>query len=293
MVIRCSTTAAVAFITLVCVLPHENLPAQDTHIYDRLTSINTVSDTGPAREQIYSINDILYCTGESEAASANNAAAKLMAEGDYRAAAAALTTALPHAPLFFPFRFNLGICCIYLEDLDTARMHLTKAAYLVPEYPQTYLQIGYIYDRWGKDDIALEYYKKSLQRNPNGLSALVLIGDNYFKRNQIEMALQYYDRALQTDPKYPDALLGRAKIHFVREEYFKCVVQIKSITITGNYDKALHYYYAESAFKLKDYATAHEQYRTLLRYRTDRFFIAYSPFLIQHKIDLCARFIER
>ena len=44
------------------------------------------------------------------------------------------------------------------------------------------------------------------------------------------MALQYYDRALQTDPKYPDALLGRAKIHFVREEYFKCVVQINPLS---------------------------------------------------------------
>ena len=70
-------------------------------------------------------------------------------------------------------------------------------------------------------------------------------------------------------------------------------MQIKSIDLSGDYDKALHYYYAESAYKLKDYQTAYDQYTALLRYRTDKFFLTNSLLLIQHKLDLCRRFVER
>lgn len=243
--------------------------------------------------QIYSKNDILFCTGESMAARENNRAASLMEAGDFSGAADVLEAALMHAPLFFPYRYNLGMCRLYKSEFPSALLHLKKALHLVPEYSRTYIQIAYIYDRLGEVDTAIDYYRSALRRNPKELEALTLIGDLYFNRKQVETASQYYSRAIEVDHRYPNGLLGMAKIHFYRCEYFKAMVQIKSIDLSGDYDKALHYYYAESAYKLKDYQTAYDQYTALLRYRTDKFFLTNSLLLIQHKLDLCRRFVER
>ena len=70
-------------------------------------------------------------------------------------------------------------------------------------------------------------------------------------------------------------------------------VKIKSIAPGSDYDISLHYYYAECAYKLRDYKTAFEQYTTLLKFRTDKFFLTNSVELIKHKLRLCKRFIER
>ncbi len=242
--------------------------------------------------QIYSKNDILFCTGDDPAGKANNQAAELMLAGDFEGAKKILLAALKEDALFLPFRYNLGICCLYLYQLDEALLHFTKARQIVPEYSKTYLQIGYIYDRQNKESEALEYFRQALIRNPGELETYILIGNIYFNRNQIELARKYYEKTLSIDPVYPNGLLGLAKIYFLREEYDKAIVLFKSIDTTREYDKAMHYYYAESAFKKNDYAKAAEQYEKLLSYRNDRFFLVNSYLLIKHKLELSRRFIE-
>lgn len=174
-----------------------------------------------------------------------------------------------------------------------ALLHFTKALYLLPEYSKTYLQIGYIYDKRGVDKEAMNYFRQAIKRNPKELAAIIMMGNNYYKRNQVNMAEKFYRRSLEINPRFPDGLLGMAKIHFYRGEYFRAVIQIKSINTAGDYDKALHFYYAESAFKLKDYQTAYEQYEKLLTFRNDRFFLENSVSLIRHKMDLSKRFIDQ
>jgi tetratricopeptide (TPR) repeat protein len=266
---------------------------RDSTLYEKLEESRRAETESVPVSQIYARNEILFCTGESDLARANNRAAALMENGNYADASKELHQALPHAPLFMPFRFNLGLCYIHLNELDTALLHFTKARQVLPEYPKTYIQIGYIYGRWGKDDLALEQFKSALRCNPRELVAISLSGDIYFSRSQFSMAEKYYSYALELDPRYPNGLLGIAKIHFQREEYFKAIIQIKSIdTASGEYDKSLHYYFAECSYKLKDYKTAFEQYRTLLGFRNDKFFLVNSLVLIEHKMNLAKKFVE-
>lgn len=281
-------------LSLACVLGiAAPLHAGDEEPYQKLLDNAIKIDEGSPTEQIYSKTELLYCTGESEAARANNRAADLIVEGNFTEASKLLVEALARAPLFLPFRYNLGICYIYLNDLNMAQLHLMKALYLLPQYSKTYIQLGYIYDRYGKGDIAMDYFKSAIRMNPKELNALIYIGDVYFNRKQITMAEKYYDQALLVEPRFPNGLLGKAKIHYYREEYFKAIVQIRSINTSGEYDKSLHYYFAESAFKLRDYKTAFEQYGKLLQFRHDRFFLVNSAGLIKHKLDLSRRFVER
>ncbi len=242
------------------------------------------------KENLYSKGDFILCTGESNAANANNKAVNLMEEGKFDTAATVLQEALKHAPLFFPFRYNLGICYIHLDCLKKALLNLHKASNVLPEFHKTYLHIGYIHERRQKNDTAILYYRKALEKNKRAHEVFVLIGDLYLGRNQLEMAKKYFAASLELAPKSPNALLGKAKIHFRKKEYYKAIIIIKYIPIKEEYDKSLHYYYAECAYKLQDYKTAHKQYTTLLKYRNDKFFLTNSVALIKHKLDLCGRF---
>ncbi|MCU0821443.1 MAG: tetratricopeptide repeat protein [Spirochaetes bacterium] len=262
----------------------------------RLQELLKLAERPPAKEDpaqtLYSKGDIILCEGQSEAAIANNRAASMMDAGDFAGAQKALDEALKHAPHFFAFRYNIGICFIHLNKTDLALMNLEKASNIFPEYFKTYIQIGYIYQIRRKDDAAIIYYRKALEKNPRAGEVFVLIGDIYLERNQLEMAGRYYQAALDLNPKNPNAQLGQVKIHYLRKEYYRAITIIKYIPLAADYDKSLHYFYAECAYKLRDYQTAHAQYNMLLTFKSDRFFITNSVALIKHKIDLCSRFIE-
>ncbi|OHD69135.1 MAG: hypothetical protein A2W19_05975 [Spirochaetes bacterium RBG_16_49_21] len=245
------------------------------------------------KDKIYFKNGLAYCTGESRLAQENNRAAAAMEAGDFSGAAQILHKALKKSALFFPFRYNLGSCYLHLDDLKKALLNFQKAAAVVPEYYGVYLQVGGIYQHWKRDNDAIQYYREALKRNRRALDTYVLIGDLFLQRNQMEVAKKYYDACLNINHRFPNAVLGRAKIHFKQEEYYKALVLLKSIDTRGEYDKSFHYYFAECAFKLEDYKTASEQYGILLRYKNDRFFLANSVGLIEHKLYLSNRLKEK
>lgn len=280
---------------LLLLLPLYYLHASDAD--DDLKHLLKKFENPPAEkkpgESIYSRNEIIFCSGNSKLARANNRAAELMERGDYAAAEVILGEALKHAPLFFPLRYNIGLCHLHLNNLKMALIHMQKALHVFPEYSKTYMQIGYIYQRFGKDSTAIDYFRGSLERSSKELTALTLIGDIYFNRKQYEVAKKYYQASLKIDRKLPNGLLGLAKIHYIREKFYRALILLKSIDLTRDYDKSLHYYYAECSFNLRDYKAAYEQYNTLLRFRNDKFFLTNSIALIKHKLDLTRRFIER
>ncbi len=243
--------------------------------------------------QIYSKNDILFCSGDDPAGTANNRAAELMMNGNFSEALTILEDGMTQAPLFFPFRYNAGICTLYLNKLKVSLIHFSKASQIVPDYWKIYLQTGYIYGRLNKESQALEQFRIGLKKNPKELDTYILIGNIFFERKQMRIAKKYYEATITLQHSFPNGLLGLAKIHYKNEEYVKALVLLKSIDTSGEYDKSFHYYFAESSFKINDYTTAVEQYETLLKFKNDKFFLVNSMFLIKHKLELSKRFTER
>lgn len=244
-------------------------------------------------ERMYSKNGIIYCTGSGRAAELNNRAADLIAAGANAEAKAILARGLERAPLFFPFVYNAGLCCLFLREYEQGLIYFRRASDLLPEYPKTYLQMGYINEMKGLPDEAIAQYRRALGTNAKELDSFILIGDIYYNRNRIDTAEKYYRASLKIDPLFSNGIIGVAKIHFYRKEYHSCIVVIKSVDLESEYDRALHYYYAESAYKLLDYKTATEQYRRLLEFKSDKFFITHPRSLIQHKLDLASRFVSQ
>ncbi|HNX60122.1 MAG TPA: tetratricopeptide repeat protein, partial [Spirochaetota bacterium] len=222
---------------------------------------------------IYSKNEILYCDGDTPPAIANNRAADKMAAADYEGAITDYESYLKRAPLFLPFRYNIGVCYFHVNDRARARLNLEKALNIVPEYYLTDIQLGHLASLEGSDDEAILHYRDAIRKNPKHLDAMVLVGNIYFKRHQREMASKYYEAVLAIKPRFANALLGRAKVMFEKEEYYKAYQTLGMIDMSGEYDRTLHYYFAECAYKLQDYKNAYEHYTKLLEFRSDRFFI--------------------
>lgn len=281
------------FAGVIAVGPHAGAVEDYTRLHNLLHLANKSPDEAGPKDHIYFKNDIVYCTGESSLAVENNKAAAKMESGDFAGAVEVLEKALKNSALFFPFRYNLGTCCFHLNQLKKAMLHFTKARAMVPEYAGTYLQMGAIYQRWYRDNEAIESYREALRRNKNELNTYVLIGDLFFSRNQVQLAKKYYDQSLRINHRFNNGLLGRAKIHFKEGEYYKALVVLKSVNTRDDYDRAYHYYYAESAFKLQDYKTASKHYAILLENKNDRFFLTNSVSLIEHKLSLSNRFIDK
>jgi tetratricopeptide (TPR) repeat protein len=266
---------------------------EESHLYFYLHLAERDIKEERALQKILMKQGVLFCTGDSEAARENNRAGDLMLSGDYGGAVTVLERALRHAPLFVPFRYNMGLCLIHLHRLRDSMEHFKRAQAMVPEFYKIYMQTGYIYQRWNRENSAIDEFRKAVKYNPKELDAIVGIGNIYYERNQLESARKYYEAALRIDPFFPNGLLGSAKIHFKREEFTKTIVLLKSIDMVKDYDRSLHYYYAESAYRQKDYKTAAAQYAVLLTFRNDRFFLTNSSFLIEHKLELARRLAER
>ena len=243
-------------------------------------------------EKIIRKGDLLWCTGNSKAAEANNAACGLLMEGKFSQAAVFLEDSLKRAPLFIPFRNNLAVSYYHIRNFEKAHLSIDKALQQVPQYYYFYLQKGIICELSFKYDDALQYYKKAASLNKIDADPLVIIGDLYFARNQHTTAGRYYNEALKRDPVNPNAILGTAKILFYREKIYLCYMTMKKIDLTKDFDKSYYYYFAESAYKLKKYREAYKAYTELLKYRYDRFFINTALSLIEYKADMAGKFAD-
>lgn len=268
-----------------------SLSEPEEYLLKYLKTVREYKPQPPPREEMFTKNDLVYCTGNLEIAKLNNSAADMITFGEHEAAAVLLDKGLKRAPIFFPFLYNKGVCCLFLRDFKRALIYLNKAKSILPEYSRTYLQIGFTYQMMAKEEQAIAHFRQALKVNLYEIESLILIGDIYYFRNQISQAEKYYRATLEMDQSFANGIIGIAKIQFYRKEYASTIITLKGVDTAGEYDKALHYYYAESAYKLMDYRTAYEQYKKLLEFKNDKFFITHARSLIQHKLNLAEKFL--
>lgn len=69
--------------------------------------------------------------------------------------------------------------------------------------------IGCALQSSGKEEKALEYYKKALKYSKNKEIENTLIGTVYYLRDDFEKALKYYNRAIEINDSYDKAYDGR------------------------------------------------------------------------------------
>jgi tetratricopeptide (TPR) repeat protein len=74
-------------------------------------------------------------------------------------------------------------------------------------------------------NLAIEYYQKAIEVNPNHVKAYISIGDTYyFRLNNYPEAIRYYQKAIAVDPDHDAWIyydMGRVYIHM--ENYSEAI----------------------------------------------------------------------
>ncbi len=88
---------------------------------------------------------------------------------------------------------------------------------------QSYSSLGNSYLALGDFDRAIEYFQKALERDPNKVDYLVLLGWAYFKSERYDEAIQTFKRVEEINPRVVDAYTGRGWIYFKKQEFEEAV----------------------------------------------------------------------
>ncbi len=127
-----------------------------------------------------------------EAATLVNLGDKFRQQGDFQSSIAAYKRALKIIPDNFTALGNLGVLYYGQGKMDDAEVTFKYIAEKVPDRAHTaYYNLGELYDKTGKPDLALEAYLKSSQLSPYPLQSYRQLGSNYFTRGEIQKALEY------------------------------------------------------------------------------------------------------
>ena len=107
---------------------------------------------------------------------------------------------------FMPNFDYLVLSQIQQENLDKKKMQEYFDYYqlvdiYMPNRADTQGTLGYCAYALGKEDTALNFYKRAVQLFPQSFAFQYNLGALYFKRGQYEIAKNYFTQALQTDPR--------------------------------------------------------------------------------------------
>jgi tetratricopeptide (TPR) repeat protein len=156
--------------------------------------------------------------------------------------------------------YNSGIKLRNNNQFPEALAEFNKAAELNKNFDSAYVEIGNIYSKSGKMDLAMSNYNKALAINPKYADAFVGMAKIYRDAiKQYDSAIYYFNAAAKLDPANKEIFYGLAWIYNARKEHELAIPYgIKALEIDNNYKPAygeLGYAYRST----KKYAECIEQ----------------------------------
>ncbi|XP_054419795.1 Bardet-Biedl syndrome 4 protein isoform X2 [Pteronotus mesoamericanus] len=102
---------------------------------------------------------------------------------------------------------NLGVCYIYLKELNKAEDQLHHALHL-NRHDLTYIMLGKVHLLEGNLDKAIEIYKKAVEFSPENTELLTTLGLLYLQLGIYQKAFEHLGNALTYDPTNYKAILA-------------------------------------------------------------------------------------
>ncbi|XP_032480027.1 Bardet-Biedl syndrome 4 protein isoform X4 [Phocoena sinus] len=139
---------------------------------------------------------------------------------------------------------NLGVCYIYLKQLDKAQDQLHNALHL-NRHDLTYIMLGKIHLLEGDLDKAIEIYKKAVEFSPENTELLTTLGLLYLQLGIYQKAFEHLGNALTYDPTNYKVLqaVKPQSLHTDGPTTLKAILAAGSMMQThGDFDVALTKY---------------------------------------------------
>jgi len=153
------------------------------------------------------------------------------------------------------------IYLLYFDETAKAIDFFEKATKLDPNYSDAYNNLGFAYEKLGRYDTAISYYKKALSNlvYPTPEKAYISMGNSYYRLGKYEDALHSYKEAVKRAPDLSLPYMRMALCYNAMGRYGDAATAMTyAITLDpvykGNREKALENF---SIWKLK--ATGNEE----------------------------------
>jgi tetratricopeptide (TPR) repeat protein len=132
-------------------------------------------------------------------------------------------------------------------DLNTALNEYKRALDIYPEFIEAYNNMGEIYARTGRNELAMSTYQQALGIDRN-YRLLLNLGVEYYNHSDYKTALNYFKESLSRKPDflegnfYTGLAFFNLKEQRLAENHFKNVVQIDRKHLKSNYLLSYIYY---------------------------------------------------
>ncbi len=98
-----------------------------------------------------------------------------------------------------------GMAYLITENYNNAAQNFEESVRLNPNNPYAYSQLGAIYNKQLKYEMAIPAFRKALSLNPNDFQASFGMGMAHLRLKQPKQAVSALIRCTATNPKFPDA----------------------------------------------------------------------------------------
>jgi len=130
-----------------------------------------------------------------------------------------------------PYLHNsLALVYIVKERPGLAENHFKRALQLKPDYAQAQNNLGGVYMKQRKWDIAIQTFKKVASNLLYATPEMPIsnIGWAYLQQNMFKQARSYFDKALDIRPDFINAVHGRASIYMKQQNHYKALEFIQT-----------------------------------------------------------------
>jgi protein O-mannosyl-transferase len=112
---------------------------------------------------------------------------------------------------------NIGYCYYTLDDLENAELYWTTAQKIKPAHEKILEYMRLLSNKYllmanetglSNVPLAIEYYKKSIQFNPENADAWYNLGGAYYTKGNFIEAKKAFEKTLAIDPQHPQARQG-------------------------------------------------------------------------------------
>ena len=90
-----------------------------------------------------------------------------------------------------------------------------------------FIDIGFDYRLQGKYDLAIKFFQKAIDIDPEYVSAYNGLGDTYFNQGKYDLVIESYQKAIAIDPNDAGAYYGLGSVYSIQDKKALCAEYIR------------------------------------------------------------------
>ncbi len=178
--------------------------------------------------------------------------------------------------------YNKALMLSNRGDFDQALGEYRRALTMCPDFIQAYNNIGEIYSRMGKSELAISHYRKALEIAKNN-RVLLNLGVEFYNRRDYNAALQYFLESLSLDEDFLEGNFYTAMAYFNLKDLQRAKQYLRKVIMREKKHEKASYLLAYIYYEWKQYDKALKVLENIREVATDRaFFNKYFGFCCYH-----------